>query len=948
MTSKAGTTHSAVTSPGNDTIVITASELDFRLTLDGGEGTDTLQLNGGGYFDLSIPPTFSSIEIVRGSAADDHISITDDYWYTNPLDSIRTIEGGGGNDTLSLQGLDIDFRGKTITGFAEIELAGLGGIEIALDDRDLAFQLTGYWSGSDHLIFEGGTFDEAERKALFDKGIDTVTDASGLTYYAAPPVVSNLDEEIILTVGQIGQPVRLDVGADAIVTDGDDATMTNLYIVHGTLTNGEAVYIAQTAQVFLSDGMNVGSKIFVGPEDDRVEIGSITPHNEYGFNIAFNGNATHARVEELLHALEYSNASNDPLLMIQRNIHIYLGDKGGRTSMPSISIAIAPDGVKVLTSGVDHPAGTAGDDIFAGTGITLSDGDVIHGGDGTDTLIALDNFVPGALFDLTKLAAFSGVEIIRLSDSSGEVLRTNAQRLNGVMTIDGGAGSDDRLKLVGSSFDLTGKTITGIEKIELADRAASITVDSKEVAALVDADPYGTASLTLAGGTFTRAERKLLFENNIKTVTDASGTYTNEAPRVSGLDGDRILATVGMKVFVDAGRNTTLSDDYEALTALEISVRDEASSEQVLGDRLGIDTSGSISLSDGMNEGSIILIGQREIGAISFSSGSYLRINFSVATTVPHVQELVRALTFTHDGPPGTPLGQREISLLLWDTAGKATSSTVHVSENLAPSQLDLSQNSVAEMAMAGTVVGSFQATDANPGDSFTYRLLDDAGGRFALRGEQLVVADGAKLDFEQAVSHNVKVRVTDKGGLNFDKSLTINIRNVEPELASGTAGDDRFVGGSKNDTLAGGAGNDALSGGAGNDRLSGGLGKDTLIGGTGKDVFVFDRAVSRKNNINVDTIVDFNAKDDAFWLDNAVYKGLGNKGSIKKPVKLSEGAFFKGEAAHDASDRIIVSKKTGKIYYDADGIGLQAKIHIATVTKAAVKAMGHGDFFVI
>jgi len=948
MTSRAGTTHSALMSPGNDTIIVTASELDFSLTLDGGDGVDTLQLNGGGTFDLNNPAVFSSIEIVRGSDADDRIAIWDDYWHTKPLESISTIEGGGGHDIFALYGWDVDLRGKTITGFAEIELAEYEGIEVTLDSRDLAFQLTGYWSDSDHLIFEGGTFDEIERKALFDKGIDTITDASGVTYYAAPPMLSNLDEEIILTTGQIDQPVRLDVGANATVTDGDDATIDGLYLAHGILADGERVYIAQTAQVFLSDGMNVGSRIFVGPEDDRIEIGSIAPHNEYGFDIDFNENATYDRVEELLHASEYSNASNDPSLTFHRYIYVYLSDKGGRYVMPTISIAIAPEGVKVLTSGVDQLAGSSGDDVVAMTVTTLSDGDVIHGGDGTDTLKVMSGSGGFAEFDLTRLAAFSGIELIRMSDSSHEVLRANAQRLNEVMTIDGGAGSDDWLKLVGSSFDLTGKTITGIERIELVDRAVSITVDSKALASLVHADPYGSASLTLAGGTFTRDERKALFENNIKTITDASGTYTNEPPQVSGLDGDRILTTAGATVFVDAGRNAVISDDYEALSVLEISIQDEASNGQNLGDRLGIDTSGPISLSDGMNEGSEIFLGQDVFGAILTSQANSLRIGFSIPVAVAHVQELVRALTYTYDRPAGTPLGQRDISLLFWDTAGKATSSTVHVSENFVPTQLDLSRNSVDEMASAGTVVGSLRATDANPGDTFTYQLLDDAGGRFALRGDQLVVADGTKLDFEQANSHNVKIRVTDEGGLSVDTNLTVNIRNVEPEAVSGTSGNDHFVGGLKNDTLAGGMGNDRLLGGAGADRLSGGLGSDVLTGGTGKDIFVFDSPIAKKKNANIDTITDFNAKDDAFWLDNAIYKGLGKKGSIKKPVKLSEGAFFKGEVAHDASDRIIVSKKTGKIYYDADGTGSQAKIHIATVTKAAVKTMSHGDFFVI
>jgi Ca2+-binding RTX toxin-like protein len=147
--------------------------------------------------------------------------------------------------------------------------------------------------------------------------------------------------------------------------------------------------------------------------------------------------------------------------------------------------------------------------------------------------------------------------------------------------------------------------------------------------------------------------------------------------------------------------------------------------------------------------------------------------------------------------------------------------------------------------------------------------------------------------------------------------------------------------------TLSGNAAGNVLSGGAGDDRLAGGAGRDVLTGGTGKDIFVFDSAVAKKKNANIDTISDFRAKGDSFWLDNAVFKGLGKKGSVKKPAVLSKDAFFKGEAAHDASDRIVVSK-SGKIYYDADGTGSQAKILIATVAKAAVKAMGHGDFFVI
>ena len=79
---------------------------------------------------------------------------------------------------------------------------------------------------------------------------------------------------------------------------------------------------------------------------------------------------------------------------------------------------------------------------------------------------------------------------------------------------------------------------------------------------------------------------------------------------------------------------------------------------------------------------------------------------------------------------------------------------------NLAPTDLALSASSVVEGAATGTVVGTLSATDPTAGDTFTYTLLNNAGGRFSLNGAQLVVASAALLDFETATSHAVTVQV--------------------------------------------------------------------------------------------------------------------------------------------------------------------------------------------
>jgi hypothetical protein len=96
---------------------------------------------------------------------------------------------------------------------------------------------------------------------------------------------------------------------------------------------------------------------------------------------------------------------------------------------------------------------------------------------------------------------------------------------------------------------------------------------------------------------------------------------------------------------------------------------------------------------------------------------------------------------------------------------------------NQGPTNVLLSGGSVAENSANGALVGTLSAVDPNSGDSHSFTLLNDAGGRFAIAGNRLVVAGG--LNYEAATSHTVVVRATDAGGLSFDKTLTINVQNV-------------------------------------------------------------------------------------------------------------------------------------------------------------------------
>ena len=84
-----------------------------------------------------------------------------------------------------------------------------------------------------------------------------------------------------------------------------------------------------------------------------------------------------------------------------------------------------------------------------------------------------------------------------------------------------------------------------------------------------------------------------------------------------------------------------------------------------------------------------------------------------------------------------------------------------------------------AENGLDGVVVGSVAATDIE-GDSLTYSLSNDAGGRFSIDSStgQITVADASLLDYETATSHTITVAVTDDD-LTSTRDYVINLSDT-------------------------------------------------------------------------------------------------------------------------------------------------------------------------
>jgi Ca2+-binding RTX toxin-like protein len=185
--------------------------------------------------------------------------------------------------------------------------------------------------------------------------------------------------------------------------------------------------------------------------------------------------------------------------------------------------------------------------------------------------------------------------------------------------------------------------------------------------------------------------------------------------------------------------------------------------------------------------------------------------------------------------------------------------------QNAPPTDITLSNSSVAENQPMGTAIGNLAAVDPNGSQTHSFVLVAGDGSTdnasFQIVGNQLQTK--AVFDFETKASYSILVRATDSGSPAqfFEKSFTITITDVvetcfdQPanaqagssrsdviigtttgESIRGGAGADRLCGLGGNDTIMGDLGDDQIDGGAGNDVLDGGFGDDVIIGGPGQD----------------------------------------------------------------------------------------------------------------
>lgn len=616
----------------------------------------------------------------------------------------------------------------------------------------------------------------------------------------------------------------------------------------------------------------------------------------------------------------YGGSGNDTLYGGDDDDHIY-GD--------------ADDDQLHGDAGADTLEGGAGSDIY----FVDSEDTIVEAADGgaTDVIRALGSFTLQAGQGIEQLQASEPDNNFELNLTGNELSQTLIGN-NGSNRLDGKGGADIMLGLRGNDtyvVDDAGDTI--IESDDPGTDTAESTIDYELGDDLENLVLQGTA----VNGTGNGLDNDIT-GNGEANVLDGAGGYDTlqggggDDTYIVDSNGDRIVEAVGNGTdTLVAGDSYVLADgvDVEILTAKtgtgNIDLTGNGIANTLHGNR------GNNRLDGAGGDDTVVFTGKR----------SDYRVERGPNNSV--------TITDKRENGDGV---DRIFDVEVFKFADRSMDFMGLF--NAAPSDLSLNGNAVEENSRKDQPIGTVSVQD-NSGDTHRFTLLDSAGGRFALDADgTLKVADGVRLDYEQAIQHTITVQVTDALGESLTKSFTIRVQDAPKEAANGSAladvmksgngddsfngldgddrletglgndtllgglgndsldasdGHDRLSGETGNDSLIGGAGNDVADGGLGNDRLIGGLGKDTLTGGTGRDVFVFDDRETGSSKSKADYITDFSGRNGD-RIDLKLVDADTKKRGDQKYSFIGEKAFTKaGQVRYEKT------KKETYVYLNTD-----------------------------
>lgn len=486
---------------------------------------------------------------------------------------------------------------------------------------------------------------------------------------------------------------------------------------------------------------------------------------------------------------------------------------------------------------------------------TLTSGDQLSGGAGTDSLTAtiLNSVTPSSLSSIEaltidfrtnanqtlSLANASGVTSVANEGSAvaGTVSNIEATSVSlavkntsadstfafksAVVTGSANAASLTVDNVTATAGDGANITIASVETINLVSDGSASDVDLIAAAATT-VNVSGAADLTLdsLNGDGSTAVTKIdasTFSGALTTVATGLGTSTVDVTVLGGTGNDTITADVTNDVSVAGGAGNDTITMNGTLTATDTVAGGEGTDTLKLSAAVAVGDAAGVS----------------GIETVQFSATATQDMDAFSATEVTRVNSAVSnaALTINDASAAVATLG---ISV--------ANNNTVTFAR-----KVDTTADSLS-VAMGASAAGiTVAAVTANDIEALTLTSAGGANTITTLTGNDLtsITVTGSKnLVVTDAVAGSTVITTVNASAATGAVDIDISNNTVAATLSGGTgndslaggAGNDVMTGGAGDDTLAGNNGRNSIDGGAGNDVITAGTGNDTIIGGEGND----------------------------------------------------------------------------------------------------------------
>jgi Ca2+-binding RTX toxin-like protein len=786
-------------SGGADTVTLKGSQWAALLKIDLAGGTDILNVKADGDISGSGAPipTLSNIETgnLIGTSGTDTITLSG-----GQLDAILigsgTIDlGSGSGDTINLTSTSADLNtlGGTdgsIQGVEAISASGAGvGVTITLSGQSEAFTLTGsaqadsITGGSGNDIITGGAGNDTLNGG---GGVDTVDyswTSGGVNVNLA------LGQAFDITGTQIGtdtlsliENVLGGSGDDTIVGDAQENTLEGgggIDRIWGGAGN-DTIYGNAGNDIlvggFGGDTPGSGNDTLYGGEGDDQLFG------EDGNDVLWGG----------IGADQYAGgAGNDTLYFEADGASDIAWGGAGSDTFVFMAGVFGTDTIKdfVAVGGADVKDKI---DLSAFGGVTFANLNIVQVGDNVEITSAGFGAGNKIVLEILNAGAVTADDFIFAGGGGSPGSTINGNSNNNNLT---GTANDDTINGNGGNDTLAG--LAGADVLNGGSGTDTATYAASPSAVFVSLWT-GTGTGGHAQGDSLIAVENLVGSSHNDTLEGSSGA--NNLNGGGGIDTlTYINAGAGVTVSLaltsaqnTGGAGTDTISNFENLTGSNFNDNLTGNSgANVIDGRAGTDT-----ITTGGGDDTVIFRpGYGSDTITDFVAGGTLdKIDLSSFSGIYSLADLLAVATQSGSATiinlSGTPDGQSNDRITLNNVnRGDLTANDFIFAPppktGAVPTNIGLSASSAVEGAAVNTVVGTLSTVDTDIGQTYTYSLIDSAGGRFGINGNQLVVT--GPLNYEAGSTINVTVRVTDSGYQTFDKVFTISLLNVAPTSVTDT-----------------------------------------------------------------------------------------------------------------------------------------------------------------